>query len=62
MTLSNKAEQKKRRREFELLADKRFAKIVETGETIPWGEMRRYLEDRLDGKAVHRPVARKLAR
>jgi hypothetical protein len=30
--------------------------------TIPWQEMRGYLEARMAGKAAKRPVARKLAR
>jgi hypothetical protein len=61
-TRSSKAEQQARRREFEELAERRFAKIVETRETIPWSEMRKYLKDRLTGKEVWRPVGRKLER
>jgi len=44
------------------VAEDRYARIVATGETIPWQEMRGYLENRLVGKEVERPVARKLAR
>ena len=44
------------------MAEGRYADIVATGETIPWQEMRDYLEARMAGKATKRPVARKLAR
>lgn len=36
--------------------------IVSSGKTIPWTEMRKYLEARVSGKSAKRPVARKLAR
>ena len=60
--IAEKAEQEERRGEFHSVAAKRYARIVETGETIPWQEMRAYLEDHLAGKVVTRPAARKLAR
>jgi predicted transcriptional regulator len=60
--VAEKAEQEERRGEFDDLADKRFAQIVETGKTIPWSEMRKYLEDRLAGKTPRRPTPRKFAR
>ena len=60
--VAEKAEQEERRSDFDELAEKRFAKIVETGKTIPWTDMRKYLEDRLAGKALRRPTPRKLAR
>ena len=44
------------------MAEKRYASIVETGKTIPWSEMRGYLEGRVAGKVVKRPAARKLAK
>ena len=50
------------RAEFDSVAEDRYARIVATGKTIPWLEMRGYLEDRLVGKEVKRPVALKLAR
>jgi len=50
------------RRDFDDLAEKRFADIVASGKTIPWGEMRSYLENRLAGKAARRPLPKKLAR
>ena len=44
------------------IAERRFAEIIASGKTVPWSEMRRYLEDRVAGKKGVRPVARKLAR
>ena len=44
------------------LADTRYTHIIATEKTIPWDEMRRYLEARLAGKIAVRPVARRLAR
>jgi predicted transcriptional regulator len=60
--IAEKAEQDERRSDFDDIAERRFADIVASGKTIPWGEMRTYLEDRLAGKAARRPVAKKLAR
>lgn len=60
--ISEKADQEERRADFNDVAEKRYAKIVASGKTIPWHEMRSYLEDRLAGKTATRPVARKLAR
>jgi predicted transcriptional regulator len=60
--IAEKAEQEERRGEFHDTAERRYAEIVASGKTIPWTEMRRYLEDRLAGKNVRRPKARKLAR
>lgn len=50
------------RRNLNDVAEKRYAGIVAAGKTIPWDEMRRYLEDRAAGKEAIRPRARKLAR
>jgi predicted transcriptional regulator len=60
--IAEKAEQDERRSDFDDVAERRFADILASGKTIPWGEMRTYLEDRLAGKAARRPVAKKLAR
>ena len=60
--IAEKAEQEDKRAAFDAEAEDRYARIVATGKTIPWQEMRGYLEDRLAGKQVKRPVARKLAR
>ena len=60
--IAEKAEQEDKRAAFDAEAEDRYAKIVATGKTIPWKEMRGYLEERLAGKEVKRPVARKLSR
>lgn len=51
-----------RRADFDETADARLAQFLAEGESIPWPEMRRYLEDRIQGKTVPRPVAKKLTR
>lgn len=60
--IAEKAEQAERRADFDAVAESRYGDIVTTGKTIPWQEMRGYLEARVAGKATKRPVARKLAR
>jgi predicted transcriptional regulator len=60
--ISEKTEQEDLRAAFDADAEDRYARIVATGKTIPWQEMRGYLEERLAGKEAKRPVARKLAR
>lgn len=60
--IAEKAEQEERRAEFNQVAEERYARIVATGRTIPWSEMRSYLEDRVAGGKARRPAARKLAR
>ena len=54
--------EEERRGDFNDVAEKRYARIVASGKTIPWHEMRSYLEDLIAGKAARRPVTRKLAR
>ena len=60
--IAEKAEQAERRAEFDAMAEERYARIVETGKTISWSEMRSYLEGRVAGNAVIRPKVRKLAK
>lgn len=61
--IAEKAEQDEQRRDFEEVAERRYASLVASGRSIPWSEMRRYLEERMAGvKRVRRPAARKLAR
>lgn len=50
------------RAEFHALAGKRYARFLETGESIPWEDARIWLRQRLAGKRVKRPVAGKQAR
>lgn len=60
--IAEKTAQEERRTDFDAEAEARYARIVASGKTIPWKEMRHYLEARIAGKAVKRPSARKLAR
>lgn len=60
--IAEKADLAERRADFEAVAEQRYARIVASGKTIHWDDMRGYLEDRIAGKAARRPTARKLAR
>lgn len=60
--IAETAERAERRGDFDAIAERRFAEIIASGKTVPWSEMRRYLEDRVAGKKGVRPVVRKLAR
>jgi predicted transcriptional regulator len=60
--IAEKADEEERRADLHEVAEKRYAKIVASGRTIPWNEMRAYLEARLAGKKPQRPTVRKLAR
>lgn len=57
-----KIDEAQRRSDFLEVAEKRYARIVATGKTIPWREMRTYLGKHLTGKKRRRPGARKPAR
>lgn len=57
--IAEKTDQEERRAEFDELAENRYAQILETGQTVPWEEMRRYLRERLSGQEATRPCARK---
>lgn len=60
--IAENADQAERHGAFDAEAEERYARIVESGKTIPWQEMRGYLDARLTGKKAKPPVARKLAR
>lgn len=60
--IAEKTDHDERRSEFHELAERRYAEIIASGETIPWSEMRTYLKGRLEGRKPRRPAARKLAR
>ena len=51
----------KRRADFHAEADQRWAEFLETGESIPWEEMRRCLMA-CGGEETPRPVPRKFAK
>jgi predicted transcriptional regulator len=56
--IAQKVDQSERCADFSEIADKRYAHIIASGKTIPWNEMRSYLENRLAGYAVTSPVLR----
>jgi predicted transcriptional regulator len=60
--IAEKTEQEERQGRFGDLAERRYAALVTSGEAVSWDDMRGYLEDRLAGKTVARPAARKLGR
>jgi predicted transcriptional regulator len=60
--IAEKAEQEERRGDFQNTAERRYARIVASGKTVPWNQMRRYLERRLTSNKIARPKARTLAR
>jgi predicted transcriptional regulator len=60
--IAEKVDMVERRGDFDAVADQRYAQFLESGKSIPWEKARSYLEDRLAGKTVKRPVARKLDR
>ncbi|MCD6671426.1 MAG: CopG family transcriptional regulator [Burkholderiaceae bacterium] len=49
--IGEKAREMEQRQEFAEEAESRYSDIVATGKTIPWSEMRSYLEDRAGGIA-----------
>lgn len=60
--IAEKADEQERRSDFHDVADKRYSRIAASGKTIPWSEMRTYLEKGIAGKKARRPVGKKLAR
>ncbi|CAI0693010.1 ribbon-helix-helix domain-containing protein [Serratia quinivorans] len=59
--IAEKTQQEELRRNFEEEAEKRYANIVATGETIPWRDMRSYLESYVAGDtAAAKPSVKKL--
>lgn len=60
--IGEKAREMEHRQQFVEEAESRYSDIVATGKTIPWSEMRRYLEGRAEGATPRRPRPRKLAR
>jgi hypothetical protein len=60
--IAEKTDAAERRADLADVAEQRYAGIVASGKTIPWAEMRLYLESRVTGKKAKRPAARKLAR
>ena len=58
--LAQTVEQAERDDEFHRLADKRWARILATGKTVPLDDAKAYLEARARGETPPKPEARKL--
>lgn len=60
--IAEKTDAEERRTDLEATAERRFAQILASGRTVPWTEMRSYLEQRLAGRKPKRPAAKKPSR
>lgn len=60
--IAEKAAQDERRAGFEAEAEGRYARIIASGESVPWDDMRNYLKAKVAGKDVSLPKSRKLIR
>lgn len=58
--IAEKAEALERRQSFHEEARERYERYLETGEAIPWDEMRDYLRRRVRGESIAPPRARRL--
>ena len=60
--ISLTVEQSERTDDFHRVADKRWAKILATGKTVRWDDMRAYLGARAREERPRKPQAKKLVR
>ncbi len=60
--IAEKTQQTELQADFITEAEARYDQVTATGKTIPWKEMRKYLEARVTGKQARRPTVRKMAR
>jgi len=60
--IAEKAAQDEKRSSFEGEAEDRYAKVIASGETIAWDDMRNYLKAKIANKDIPPPKSRKLAR
>lgn len=60
--IAEKADAEQKRADFEAVAQSRYDGILASEKTIPWDEMRGYLQARVAGKKAVRPAARRLSR
>lgn len=60
--IAEKTAQDEIRAGFETEAENRYARIIASGETISWADMRHYLKAKIAGKDTSLPKSRKLAR
>ena len=60
--IARTVEQAEQEEEFHRIADQRWAKLLDTGKTVPWDEVRTYVTARARGEHPRKPTARKLKR
>lgn len=60
--IAQTVEQAELEEEFHRIADERWAKVLDTGKTVPWDEAKAYLEARARGERARKPTARRLKR
>ncbi len=60
--IAEKTAQDERRSSFEVDAEERYAKIIASGEAIPWDDMKSYLKSKIANKDTPLPKSRKLVR
>lgn len=60
--IAEKTAQDERRAGFEAEAEDRYARIIASGETISWADMRDYLKAKTADKRAYLPKSRKFAR
>lgn len=58
--ISRTVEQIELDNEFHAVADRRWAKMVATGKSVPWEDTKAYLAARARGERARKPAARKL--
>lgn len=59
--IADKADQMERRNDFYAQAEQRAVRIGESGEAVPWGDMKSWLRKRLASAQTPRPSARPLS-
>jgi len=55
--VAEKTDQAERRASFDTLAEERYARVLETGETLDWHEVRQYLKAQIAGHSAAQPKA-----
>lgn len=59
--IAEKTAQDEKRTDFEVQAEERYAKIVTSGESIAWADMKNYLKAQIANEETPLPKSRKLA-
>jgi predicted transcriptional regulator len=58
--IAEKTAQHERRSGFEAEAEERYARIIASGETVLWDDMRHYLKAKIAGESVSAPKSHKI--